>query len=131
MICPDCSKDNIPGADTCERCGQSLTPLDKPGHQTVIDVDGNGTDETVFQPVSGPISTDLNLDRLNDRVNGGNNLNDGQWVRIARNNGRDQNPNNTLDDQHPMVDFSFGRSVGCRLTLHDEITGAGFLKSEV
>ena len=30
IICPDCSKENIPGVDTCEQCGQSLSPLSKP-----------------------------------------------------------------------------------------------------
>lgn len=30
MICPSCKHDNIPGVDTCEECGQSLTRLDDP-----------------------------------------------------------------------------------------------------
>lgn len=30
MTCPDCGHENIPGADTCEKCGQSLTTLHKP-----------------------------------------------------------------------------------------------------
>jgi len=30
MICPSCHHDNIPGVDTCEDCGQSLTRLEDP-----------------------------------------------------------------------------------------------------
>jgi len=29
-VCPDCGHKNIEGADTCESCGQSLTPLSRP-----------------------------------------------------------------------------------------------------
>ena len=30
IICPDCKAENIQGADTCERCGRDLQPLDHP-----------------------------------------------------------------------------------------------------
>jgi CBS domain-containing protein len=30
IICPDCKAENIQGADTCERCGHDLQPLDHP-----------------------------------------------------------------------------------------------------
>ena len=30
MLCPDCSTDNIPGADECENCGTGLAGLDLP-----------------------------------------------------------------------------------------------------
>lgn len=30
IICPDCGHENIPGADHCDDCGQSLSPLSKP-----------------------------------------------------------------------------------------------------
>ncbi len=31
MICPDCKTENIPGADSCESCGNDLQGLDLPG----------------------------------------------------------------------------------------------------
>lgn len=30
VVCPDCRFENVRGADTCENCGQALTPLDIP-----------------------------------------------------------------------------------------------------
>ena len=30
LACPDCGHPNLPGNDTCEQCGQSLTSLSKP-----------------------------------------------------------------------------------------------------
>ena len=30
MICPQCGQDNVPGSDSCSRCGQDLTQLDRP-----------------------------------------------------------------------------------------------------
>jgi CBS domain-containing protein len=33
MICPDCGYDNISGTDTCEKCGQPLTPLHLPASE--------------------------------------------------------------------------------------------------
>jgi CBS domain-containing protein len=30
IVCPDCGFDNIPGAEECEECGQSLSALSKP-----------------------------------------------------------------------------------------------------
>ena len=30
MICPNCSFDNLPGSETCARCQQDLTQLDRP-----------------------------------------------------------------------------------------------------
>lgn len=36
MICPTCGCDNLPGAEICEQCQQSLTPLDLPSpHEAV------------------------------------------------------------------------------------------------
>ncbi|REJ88866.1 MAG: CBS domain-containing protein [Planctomycetota bacterium] len=33
MNCPDCGHENIPGADSCEKCGQSLTGMQIPGSE--------------------------------------------------------------------------------------------------
>jgi CBS domain-containing protein len=33
MICPDCSYDNIAGADTCDKCGQPLTRYHLPASE--------------------------------------------------------------------------------------------------
>lgn len=30
MICPSCQHDNIPGMDSCEECGQTLTRMEEP-----------------------------------------------------------------------------------------------------
>lgn len=30
MICPNCGRDNLPGNEECENCGQDLTQLDHP-----------------------------------------------------------------------------------------------------
>ncbi len=33
MTCPDCNHDNIPGADSCEKCGQPLTRFHLPASE--------------------------------------------------------------------------------------------------
>jgi CBS domain-containing protein len=33
MTCPDCNYDNIPGADSCEKCGQPLTRFHLPASE--------------------------------------------------------------------------------------------------
>jgi len=35
--CPDCGYENIPGTDTCEQCGQSLSALSKPTTSTELE----------------------------------------------------------------------------------------------
>jgi CBS domain-containing protein len=37
IICPDCGHQNIPGADECEECQQSLSPLSKPKPRTNVE----------------------------------------------------------------------------------------------
>ncbi len=38
MICPDCNFDNIPGADSCESCGQDLTLLNSPDGESEFEL---------------------------------------------------------------------------------------------
>jgi len=37
MICPNCTWDNVPGAEQCEKCGQDLTQLDLPVAQDRVE----------------------------------------------------------------------------------------------
>ena len=52
ISCPDCGHENIPGADTCEECGQSLIALSKPTASTELEKHLTKDRIEVLQPKS-------------------------------------------------------------------------------
>lgn len=55
MICPNCGRSNLPGAEECDNCQQSLTALDQPMAQSLVEKNLMTESVAVLKP-KGPVT---------------------------------------------------------------------------